>query len=189
MPLWRCGCAWGAYQQCGAQVAGWPMQWLPAGPAHNTPPAGSPCHCPLLPQTYLLDPRFNQLAAWDARVPFGVRQVGGVRCLGWHAGASRACCAAAVHAPLARRSFVGHPNLCDALHAIPGTHWTSPLQVEGTEDPLDARVVLHGWFSKPVAYVTGKGDVAARAAALEPVQPIPHRRAERRVASTAGTPA
>ena len=30
----------------------------------------------LLPQTYLLDPRFNQLAVWDARVPFGVRQVG-----------------------------------------------------------------------------------------------------------------
>lgn len=52
-------------------------------------------------ETYLLEPRFNQLAAWDARVPFGVRQV------------------------------------------------------EGTEDPLDARVVLHGWFSKPAPFCTG----------------------------------
>lgn len=131
------------------------MQWLPADAAHSTPLLDRLATASQLPQTYLLDPRFNQLAAWDARVPFGVRQVGGMRCLDWHAGASWACCAAAVHAPLARRSFVGHPNLCDALHAIPGTHWTSPLQVEGTEDPLDARVVLHGWFSKPVAYVTG----------------------------------
>lgn len=67
----------------------------------------------------------------------------------WHAVPPSCSCTIALAKGLCWTPF--------AMHYMPHTrhNWTSPLQVEGTEDPLDARVVLHGWFSKPVAYVTG----------------------------------
>ena len=60
---------------------------------------------------------------------------------------SGACCAAIVQHIV----FAAPTVQCIAV-----TSRHNAVQVEGTEDPLDARVVLHGWFKNGTPFCTGE---------------------------------
>lgn len=51
---------------------------------------------------------------------------------------------------LPRHRLQFHPR-----HASPPPLPVLDLQVEGTHDPLEARIVLHGWFTQPAPFFAG----------------------------------